>query len=189
MMQNLLQKKLKLNYSKDVLDIVQFGSSLTEDKKPNDIDIAVIFSKIPVKEQLEQAQKIKKQLQKVFDIPVHISSYDLYSFFDKGNFAKEGILFYGKSMISGRYFSELFGIVPRVQISYSLNKLKKKDKVRFNYLLSGKMGKYGLLREYHGMLVSHRLIEIMPEHEKIFVNDIKEITSDFKIKKIFISAG
>ena len=188
MMQNLWQKKPKLNYSKDILDIIQFGSSLNEDKKPNDIDIAIIFSKIPVKEQLEQAQEIKKQLQKVFEIQVHVTSYDLYSFFDKGNFAKEGILFYGKSLISGKYFSELFGMKPRIQINYYLDKLKKKDKVRFNYLLSGKKGKYGLLREYNGKLVSPGLIEILPEYEKIFVNAIKEITSNFLIKKIFISA-
>ena len=62
MTQKLWQKKLKLNYSKDVFDIVQFGSSVIEGEAPNDIDIAVIFNKIPLKDQLNQAQKIKIQI-------------------------------------------------------------------------------------------------------------------------------
>ena len=61
MMQKLWQEKLKLNYSKNVFDIVQFGSSVIEGENPRDLDIAVIFQKIPLKEQLEEAQKIKKQ--------------------------------------------------------------------------------------------------------------------------------
>ena len=184
MMQKLWQKKPKLNYSKDVLDIVQFGSSVIEEKEPGDIDFAVIFNKIPLKDQLNEAQKIKKQLQKFFDLPIHIKSFDLYSFFDESNFAKESILFYGKSLISGGYFAGKFGLFPRIQIFYSLNDLKKKDKVRFNYMLNGRQGNYGLLRKYKGELLKPGLIEISPEHEDIFVGSIKKIISNFKLKKI-----
>src|SRR3989338_8273773 len=106
MTQKKLQKKLVLIYDKEVVDIVKFGSSVLEGSKPNDIDIAVIYNKIPVKEQLEFSQEIKKQLEKKFNLPVHIKSYDLYSFFNKGNFAKDSILFYGKSLINEKYFSE-----------------------------------------------------------------------------------
>ena len=48
-MQKLWQTKLKLQYSKEVLDIVQFGSSVLEESNPKDIDIAVIFDKTPIK--------------------------------------------------------------------------------------------------------------------------------------------
>jgi len=185
MMQKLLQKKLKLNYSKDVFDIVQFGSSIIEGRAPNDLDIAVIFYKIPLKDQLNQAQKIKKQIQENVDISVHVNSFDLYSLFDKSNFAKESVLF-GKSLISGNYFSERFGFNPRVQIAYSLKSFEKKDKVRFNYMLNGKGGAYGLLRKYNGVLLNPGLIEILPDYEEIFVKSIKKITSDFKSKKIFL---
>ena len=108
MMQKLWQKKLKLSYSKEVIDIVQFGSSVKENSKPNDIDIAVIFNKIPLKDQLNESQKIKKQIQSLSSIPIHVKSFDLYSLFDSANFAKEGILSYGKSIISGDYFSKNF---------------------------------------------------------------------------------
>ena len=186
-MQNLWQKKLKLKYSKDVFDIVQFGSSLFENSKLNDVDIGVIFNKIPIKEQLIQAQSIKEQLEEFSEIPIHISSFDLYSFFDDGNFAKEGILFYGKSLISGEYFSKRFGLISRVQIYYSLEKLKKKDKVRFNYMLNGKAGNYGLLRKYNGKLLKPGLISVEPICEKVFADSVGKLIKSFEIKKIFIS--
>ena len=187
-MQNLWQKKLKLNYSLDVFDIVQFGSSIFEnsDKPSNDLDIAVIFVKIPIKEQLVQAQKIKSQIEKYSSLPVHINSFDLYSFFDKSNFARENILFYGLSLNSGDYFSKKFGLNPKIYIYYSLQKLKKKEKVRFNYTLNGKKGEYGLLRKYGGKILKPGLVEIDPVNEKIFVESIKKITSDYIVKKIFL---
>ena len=137
-MQKLWQIKQKLNYSKDVIDIVQFGSSIIEESIPKDIDLAVIFVPIPLKEQLNQAQKIKNQLQENTELPIHIKSFDLNSLFEASNFAKENILLYGISLISKKPFAEKLGFHPKVQIEYSLKELKKKDKVRFNYLLNGK---------------------------------------------------
>ena len=185
-MQKLWQTKLKLNYNTEVIDIVQFGSSVKEDPKlnPNDLDIAVIFNKIPLKNQLNMAQEIKKQMQKYSNLPIHIKTFDLYTLFEKSNFAKENILFYGKSIISGEYFAKIFGLTPALHISYGLKNLKKKDKVKFNYLLNGKAKKYGLLRKYGGKLIAPGIVEIKPEYEDIFVDSMKKITSNLKIRKI-----
>lgn len=185
MTQKLWLEKPKLKYSKDVFDIVQFGSSVIEGKKPNDIDIAAIFNKIPIKEQLIQAQEIKKQLEKISDIPIHIKSFDLYSFFDEANFAKESILLCGRSIISGDFFSKRFGLNPRIQIYYYLKNLEKKDKIRFNYMLNGKKGKYGLLRKFNGRLLNPGVIELEPNYEDIFVSSIKKFNVDFKVKRVF----
>lgn len=186
MMQKLWQKKLKLNYNQEVIDIIQFGSSLIDGKEPNDIDIAVIYNRIPIKEQLEESQKIKQQLEKSSEKPIHINSYDLYSFFEESNFAKESILFYGKSILKNDNFAKILGFYPKIQIEYSLENLKKKDKIRFNYMLSGKKGKYGLLRAHNGKLLNPGLIEIEPEFEETFVNAIKEFNISFKIRKALI---
>lgn len=187
MTQKLWLKKQKLNYSKNVIDIVQFGSSVEEGKTPNDIDIAVIFNKIPLKEQLDQSQEIKKQLEKLIDIPLHINSYDMHSLFDSSNFAKESILLCGKSIIHGDNFAKKLGFTPKIQIYYSLEKLKKKDKIKFNYMLNGKGGEYGLLRKHGGSLLKPGLIEILPESESIFVNAIKKFKIEFRVKKVLIN--
>lgn len=186
MTQKLWLKKLKLNYSKDVFDIVQFGSSVRKEKTPNDVDVAVIFGKISLKEQLIQSQKIKRQLEKFSDLPIHVKSFDLYSFFHPSNFAKEDILYYGKSLLLGDYFVKKFGMNPKIQIFYSLRDLEKKDKVRFNYMLNGKKGSYGLIKKYGGELLKPGLIEVFPEFENIFIQSIKKIASDFEIKKILL---
>jgi predicted nucleotidyltransferase len=186
-MQKLWQEKLKLNYSDNVIDIVQFGSSVLEDSNPNDIDIAVIFNDIPMKNKLEEGQKIKKQIQERAELPVHIESFDINSFFKEGNFAREGILFYGRSILNGKYFSERFGMAPSLRISYILRDLKKKDKVRFNYLLNGKGGNYGLLRKYEGKIIYPGVLETRPENELIFVKEMKKITDKVKLEKVFVS--
>jgi len=186
-MQKKSQEKQKLLFNENIIDVVQFGSSVIKEKPVNDIDIAVIYKKISLKEQLNHSQKIKKQLEKGFNLPIHIKSFDLYSLFDKGNFAREGILFYGKSLITKEYFVKLFGLIPKIHFTYNLSDLDKKDKVRFNYLLNGKKGKYGLLREYGGKIIAPGIIEIIPEYEKIFFDAMKEITPSLEMKKVFLS--
>jgi predicted nucleotidyltransferase len=186
MIQKLWLKKLKLSYSENVLDIIQFGSSVLEESEPNDIDIAVIFNKVPLKQQLEERQNIKNQIQKEVNLPVHIESFDFYSFFNKGNFARFGILFYGKSIINGKNFSEHFGLIPKLRISYVLKDLEKKDKVKFNYLLSGKKGSYGLLKKYGGKILSPGVAETLPENEEIFLKGMKKITNKLSVEKVFV---
>jgi hypothetical protein len=186
MTQKLWLKKLKLNYSSNVIDIVQFGSSIFEDSDPNDIDMGIIFKKIPIRTQLEESQKIKNQLEKKLKLKFDVKPYDFYSLLHKSNFAREGILFYGKSILSGKEFAKQFGLTPKIRIKYDLSNLKKKEKVKFNYTLSGKQKSYGLLRKYNGRLVSPKIVEINPEHEKIFMKKLLSITKKLEIEKIFI---
>lgn len=179
-------KNLTLNYDESVFDIVQFGSSTFESSEPNDIDVAVIFKNTSVKNQMESAQNIKEQLQSKVKIPIHVKSFDLYSFFDKGNFAKENILFNGFSLLNKNEFSLKFGLKPFVNINYDLNKFDKKTKIRFNYLLSGRQGKYGLLKKYGGKIIGPGILQIAPIHEKIFLEKINKFNLDYEVSHIFI---
>jgi len=76
-------------------------------------------------------------------------------------------------------------LAPKIQIFYELQKLKKSEKIKFNYLLSGKKGEYGLLRKHGGRLLKPGLIEIDLEKEKIFTEKISKLTKDFRVKKVF----
>jgi len=185
MTQNLWQEKLKLTCPKGVVDIVVFGSAVFGMDGARDLDISVIFEKIPLKVQLECSQKIKNELKKKVDKEIHISSFDFYSLLNEGNFARDGILFYGKSLISGKNFSENFGLVPKLRIKYDLKDLEKKGKVRFNYLLNGKQGNYGLIKKYGGKIVSPGVLEISPEYERIFTEKMKNVTDKLTLEKCF----
>ncbi|MBU0760748.1 MAG: hypothetical protein KJ600_06945 [Nanoarchaeota archaeon] len=84
-----------------------------------------------------------------------------------------------------KHFANCFGLAPKIQIFYELQKLKKSEKIKFNYLLSGKKGEYGLLRKHGGRLLKPGLIEIDLEKEKIFTEKISKLTKDFRVKKVF----
>ena len=185
-MHRLWLNKQKLIYSKNVIDIVQYGFSVIEECKSRDIDIAVIFNKIPLKDQLNESQNIKKQLTKISSLPIHIKSFDFYSLFDKSNFAREGILFHGMSILKKDYFSKFLGFEPKLYFFYSLDKLDKKDKIKFNYMLNGRGGKYGLLKKHVGRLVKPGMIEVLPQYEKIFNDSIKKHISSFEVKRVFL---
>lgn len=186
MTHKLWQKKLELLYSKSVIDIVQFGSTTQEGENPRDLDIAVIFRSIPLKQQLEEAQSIKKQLEKESTLPIHIKAFDTELLFDESNFAKESILMFGMSLIQKKPFAHQLGLSPHVQIGYALKGLAKKDKIKFNYLLNGKGGKYGLLRKYDGSLIKPGLIEVPPSAEKVIIEKLKKITSDLKVQRMLV---
>ena len=185
-MYKLWQKKLISKYPESVIDIVQFGSSVLAETEPNDIDIAIIFQNIPVREQLLISQNIKEQIERKTALQIHIKPYDLYSLLDAGNFARQGIMYYGISLLSKTYFSKRFGLRPAGYIYYSLKNKQKKDKIQINYLLSGKKGKYGLLRAYGGRLLKPGLITINPEHEKIFVKAMEDSKVDYFLERTFI---
>ena len=95
-------------------------------------------------------------------------------------------MFHGRSILNGKYFAERFGMAPKLRISYVLKNLEKKDKVRFNYLLSGKKGNYGLLKKYGGKLIYPGVIETSPDNEKVFAEKMGKITDKIKVEKIFV---
>ena len=180
----MLLEKQGLDYSDKVIDIIQYGSSVMESVEPNDIDIAVIYrSGTSLKEQLEESQKIKGQLRDRKELDV--KSFTIESLFEPSNFAREGIMLYGVSILNKRYFARLFGLDPKIHVKYNLSQLEKKDKVRLNYFLSGKREREGILKKSKGKILSPGLIEIPPEYEKVIVERLKTITDNVDVKGIF----
>ncbi len=178
--------KPELKYSQRVYDIVWFGSSLYS-REFNDVDVAVIYKSLPIKEQLIEGQKIKKQLEKFTNHKIDLINFDFYSLFDDSNFSREGIIFYGKSLIDNKFFSEKLGFRPLTLISYSLNKLNKSGKVRFHYLLKGKGGKYGLLRKYGGELIKPGLIRVNPLFEEFFLKEMSKEVKELRVEHLLVS--
>jgi len=114
------QKKLKGLLSKDIFDIILFGS-LVKAGRPRDIDIAVI-----VKDKIKTIE-IKKNIRSLIknsDIEV-ISIESMHSplFF---TLVKEGY-----SVKKNKYLYELYNLKPSVLYKFSLKKLNNVQKVQF----------------------------------------------------------
>jgi len=170
----LWKKNLELSYDDTIIDIVQFGSSVKEGTEPNDIDLVVLFKDIPIKEQLNKAQNIKEQLETQSTIPIHIKPLTYKTLFAPGNFAKEGIIGYGMSLITKKPFSEQFSMKANTYITYSLQEKTKTEKVRVHYNLRGKKGEYGILREVQGTLVKPGMIKVAPQKEDAIIRYLEE---------------
>ncbi|MFT4326236.1 MAG: hypothetical protein ACMXYK_01925 [Candidatus Woesearchaeota archaeon] len=155
--------KTVMSNLQDINYIVQYGSSLYNDK-PSDIDLAVFYTQIPLKEQLIKSQQIKKEVQKLTYIPIHIQSFTWNSFLTSHNFAKTGIL-QGIDVITQKEFSLYFDLQCSLHIQYNLQSLSKTEKIRFHYLLHGKQ-KNGLLQKVKGKLIAPGLIEIPIQHQQ-----------------------
>ncbi|MFT4326499.1 MAG: hypothetical protein ACMXYK_03290 [Candidatus Woesearchaeota archaeon] len=173
-----LLKKLKQTWT-NVLDIIQYGSSIQYGIEPKDIDIAVLCKEIPLKEQLNLQQEIKTFFEKQSAIPIHIKTFTLYSLFSEGNFAKQSIVL-GISLYTHDFFMNKYGFQPTLKVTYSLKGLEKKDKVTFNYFLQHK--NKGFLTISQGHIVSPGTIEFNPCYEKYFLEKVPSKIS-FDIQK------
>jgi hypothetical protein len=185
-MYTFFKKNFNLTYPKAVYDIVQFGSSLYA-KQPNDIDIAVVFTQTSIKEQLEITQHIKKQLQIHTDIPIHAKPLTIQKLFSHENFARKEILHKGYSLQTQQPFSKQFGLLARTDITYNLEGLPKKDKVKLHYQLRGRADTQGTLDKKDGVLLAPGRIRIQPKDEQYFVHIIAQVTTNITIEHLFIS--
>lgn len=163
----LWQKNLPLHLDSAVLAVVQFGSTVIEGVTPNDVDIAILFKEVPLKQQLDIAQDIKQQLEKNVELPIHVKAFTYETLFDSSNFARIAIMSCGMDLLTKKPFAQRFGLKAQMQFAYSLQTLTKTEKVRIHYQLRGKKGDYGLLKKIGGVLVKPGLVRVPPNTEPI----------------------
>ncbi len=153
-----LKKWLKAEIKdKKIFDIVVYGSSVKGKINPNDVDIAVIFREGKLKERLEIIQKIKENI--VTDKKIDIKAIMLEELFDAGFFARSGIIFEGISIKDNKQFSNKIGFNSNTIFIHNLKDKTHTEKVKFNYLLSGRTEK-GIVRKLEGRQLAPGVIEI-----------------------------
>ena len=165
-----LRKSLK-NEKKDqtIFDIVIFGSAVKGKSRPNDIDIMVIFREGKLKERLNQIQKIKKKIK----IKVDLKGILWEELFQKEFFGRTGIFLEGISLFDGQSFSKKIGFLPSVIFLYNLKDKTHNEKVKFNYLLSGR-GTQGMVKRLGGKHLSPGVIEIPIKNSSEFEEILKD---------------
>ena len=52
-------------------------------------------------------------------------------------------------------------------------------------VIKWKKGNYGLLRKYGGKIINPGVVETMPENEKIFLEQMRKITKNLSVERIF----
>jgi predicted nucleotidyltransferase len=167
---------------KNILDIILYGSSTRSGQKYNDIDIAVIFNSGTLKERLEKIHIVKEKLNM---INIDIKAFLITDLFDKTQFARTGILLEGISLIDGKKFSEKLGLKPYTIFFYTLEGLTHTEKVKFNYLLSGRTVK-GVIAQLDGKRLLNGCIKIPIENTELFKKILDKNKIQYSYEKMLV---
>lgn|SRR3989338_1225207 len=161
---------------KAVFDIIIYGSAVKGKEKARDVDILVIFLDGSLRERLDKLQKIKSDIKNLVndlkDLTLDIKQIQLKELFSSEFFARTGIFLEGVSVFKDNRFSELFGFRPFTLFWYSLKNLTHSQKVKFNYILSGR-GAKGVIEELGGDRFVNGAVKIPIEHSLIFEEILK----------------
>jgi len=149
---------------KGILDIILFGSVVRGKRKPNDIDVALIFKD---KEDLD----IAYELRKVFEsegIEVEVVALTYKKIFDPGFLPRENILSEGYSLVNGGFLSESLGLASYEAFIYNLKKFSQSDRMRFHYSLNGRGGNKGFLEETNSIRLAAAVILVPVKNAEKF---------------------
>jgi predicted nucleotidyltransferase len=166
-----------------IFDIIIYGSLAKGAASPRDIDILVIFLEGNLRERLEKIQRIKSKLG-TFRVSIDIKQILLKDLFSSDFFARTGILLEGVSVFKDALFSETLGFMPYSIFSYALQGFTHTQKVKFNYILSGRLANKGILKEFGGERINSGVIKIPIKNSNEFEEILKENKVDYKRKDI-----
>lgn len=183
-MLNKLKKYLESEKKdKNLFDIIIYGSFVKGKYIPNDIDILVIFLNGELRERLNRIQEIKNKL-KVLKINIDIKQILLKELFSSDFFARTGILLEGVSVFKNKKFSEILGFKAYTLFWYSINHLTHTQKVKFNYILSGRNSSEGIIKNLNGERLVNSAIKIPLERTLEFEDILKKNKINYKKRDI-----
>lgn len=172
-----LKDYLKKQKDKDIFDIVIYGSAVKGKIRPNDVDVLVIFRTGSLRERLDRIQKIKDGFDS--DIKIDIKALLLEELLSPEFFGRTGVFIEGVSVFEDRKFSERLGFVGVVIFTYNMKDKDHTEKVKFNYILSGR-GKDGLVKMLGGRHLSPGTVEIPIENSDEFESVLKLHKIDYR---------
>ena len=143
-------------------DIILFGSILKGARKPNDVDILIVFKE---KQDIQLAIQLRKKLEHVIkDLEVNITYKTKKGMKEPGFSARDAILFEGYSLINKSFISSDYGFESLGLFIYQTKGLKNTEKTKFYYALNGRRGSKGFLESINAIKLSDNLIFVPREN-------------------------
>ncbi len=184
MMQQELQKWAReYQTNKDIFDIVLFGSYTKGKKNPSDIDLAIIFKSLPLKDRLIFIQEMKKKLPQ--NIKYDFKGILLTELFDPAFFGRTGIVWEGLSLFNNRPFAQRMGFLPKALFIYDLKDKSHTEKVKINYILKGRK-REGMIQKLKGKHEAPGVVEIPFNNVLEFEDILKKQNIQFQRKNILV---
>ncbi len=177
----------KFQKNKEIFDIILYGSYIKGKRKPNDIDILIIFKETPLKTQLEKVQEFKnKIISKINEDKLDIKSINLKDLFDKTILSRQGVLTEGFSLIDNHPFSKKLGFTGKSLISYNLSNLSNSNKTKFLFSLSGRRNEKGLIEKFNMKKLGKSVLLCPIEKTELIREFLEKWEVKFEIKNILV---
>ena len=175
----------KFAQKREIFDIVLYGSSVKGKEKPNDVDILILFEKMPLKERTEIAYEFKNLISKRYKIDV--KTINLRELFEKEFLARQGILIEGYSLLHKEKFSDRLGFKGHSLFTYNLKNLNHNKKTKFTYALIGRRKERGILKQLNIIPYGKGVYEVPIENSLVFEEFLKKWDVNYNKKNILIS--
>lgn len=188
-----MQKELSLAIKKikpwikssTVLDVILFGSVVRGKSKPNDVDLCILIKDKDESKSLDLVDSLGKLTDKIpFKFQINILTL---SSFVSGNTLVKTLLSEGYSIKNGKGFSSVFGFESESLFVYTLKHFSPSKRVKFHYLLKGRYGLEGVLKEVSGKFLGTGSILVPAEKEDILREVFDQWDVKYKVERILLS--
>jgi len=184
MQKSLLNKIKKWIEKNKVIDVILFGSAARAKMKPNDIDLCILIKDDDEKKSIALISSLAEITDKS-DKKVQINILNSKAFLSGDSLAKT-LLNEGYSIKNEKAFSEKLGYSNKSIFIYSLKKFSNSERVRFHYLLNGRYGAKGILKETEGEFLGAGVIIIPTKKEDALREVFDAWKVEYKIERILL---
>lgn len=156
-------------------DVVLFGSFVRGKSLPNDVDLCILIKDQDEKKTLDLVDSLAQVLKdSKFKFQINLLTS---SDFMGGNSLAKTLLNEGFSIKEEKKFAQTFGFKNQSLFTYSLKNFNASERVKLHYLLNGRAGTRGILKEIKGSLIGKGAIIVPTENEDF----LKEIFDRWKV--------
>ncbi|MBU2561914.1 MAG: nucleotidyltransferase domain-containing protein [Nanoarchaeota archaeon] len=158
------------------LDVVLFGSAVRGKSIPNDIDLCILIRDDDEKRSLDLVDSLGRATDGL-GFKFHINVLTSGSFL-AGNPLAKTLLNEGYSIKKGRMLSAVLGFQNKSLFIYTLKHFSPSGRVKFHYLLKGRYGSEGILKEAEGEFLGTGSILVPTSKEDL----LKEVFDKWGVK-------
>ncbi len=161
---SLIKRKIKpWIKQKGVLDVIIFGSTRRGKERPKDLDLCILIKDEDEKKSLDLIGSLGILTDK-FNLKTQINILTSSSFI-KGNTLTKTLLLEGYSIKQNKKVSSIFGFKSESIFIYTLKHFSPSKRVQFHYVLRGRYGSKGVLREINSTSLGNGVIRTPSERE------------------------
>ncbi len=173
---------IKPKNKNEIVDIILFGSAVKGKYLPKDIDICIIFKNKPIPEILKEIEEKAKKTK----LNIHISTLTAKNFFTAPHSLIKTILKEGRSILTKKTISEIYGLSAYSLYTYSLTKMTPTEKVRFIYTVKGRKNEKGFVKKIGGEWITDSCFIIPINKDSEIQKLLKRWNIQYKRKNVLL---